>query len=118
MKKVLTVLVVVLGLVLSLSLAYAQETKAAAKPAAKATLDRLEGVVQSMNKDASTISVKDHRSGVIRQVVYSANTKFTKLNKPGASLDDIKEGTRVIVLGKFDDKQRLDAHRIDIRLPK
>ncbi len=115
------ILVVLFALFVGVSLTFAQ---AAADKPAKAEkkkseqLDRISGVVQSMSKENSTISVKDHKTGVIRQITYSDATKFTKVNKPGASVDEIKEGTRVIALGKFDDKQRLAASRIDIRLPK
>jgi hypothetical protein len=47
-------------------------------------------------------------------VIFSSTTKFTKRNQPG-SIDDLKEGRRVICLGKFDDKARLLATQIDVR---
>ncbi len=34
------------------------------------------------------------------------------------TIDEIKGGTRLICLGKFDEKGRLLATRIDIRLPR
>ncbi len=117
MKKALVVLI---ALIVGVSLAFAQAAPAAEKAAKKdaAKLDRIHGVVMSINKDTSTLSVKENKTGVIRQVVFSDATKFTKVNKPGASIDDIKEGTRIISLGKFNDKNQLAAARIDIRLPK
>jgi Cu/Ag efflux protein CusF len=93
--------------------AFAQGKAKAKAPA----LDRVAGTVQMISKDTSTITLRDSRN-VVRQVVYSDATKITKVNKPGGSLDEIKEGTRVICLGKFDDRTRLVATRIDIRLPR
>jgi hypothetical protein len=115
MQKTLTIaFALFLGLFLSFSVAFAQD-----KPAdPKAKPDRIQGVVQSVNKETSTINVKDSKTGLVRAVVFSDATKYTKVNQPGSSLDDLKMGTRVICLGKFDDKARLVAARIDIRLPK
>jgi hypothetical protein len=113
-KSLLIAFALFLGLFLSFSVAFAQD-----KPAdTKAAADRIQGVVQSVNKETSTISVKDSKTGLIRPVVFSDATQYTKVNKPGSSLEDVKIGTRVICLGKFDDKQRLVAARVDIRLPK
>jgi len=102
-----------LGVLLALALVsqgVAQEKKAAAPK-----LDRVSGTIQIMNKDTSTLTV---RSGNIqRTVIYNADTKFTKVNQPG-SIDELKEGVRVICVGKFDEKARLVATRIDVRLPR
>ncbi len=75
---------------------------------------RLDGRVVMVNKDTSTITVRDRRTNAQRQVVYDASTRFTFRNKEG-KLDDVKDGIRVICLGKFDDKARLMASRVDIR---
>ena len=103
-----------LGVLLTLALVsqgVAQEKKKAAQPKE----DRVSGTIQIMNKDTSTLTV---RSGNIqRTVIYNADTKFTKVNKPG-SIDEVKEGVRVICVGKFDEKARLVATRIDVRLPR
>ena len=103
-----------LGVLLALALVsqgVAQEKKKAAQPKE----DRVSGTIQIMNKDTSTLTV---RSGNIqRTVIYNADTKFTKVNKPG-SIDEVKEGVRVICVGKFDEKARLVATRIDVRLPR
>lgn len=101
-------------------LAFAQEQQQPApeKAAKKKEADRIHGVVQSVNKETSTITVKQSRTGIMRQIVYSDATKWTKVNKPGGSLDEVKEGTDIICLGKFDPKGRLEASRIDIRMPK
>jgi len=63
---------------------------------------RIEGRVQAINKDKSEIVVQ--RSTVQRTVTYNSNTKWTKLNKPG-SMDDVKEGYRVICVGTITDKK-------------
>jgi hypothetical protein len=103
-----------LGVLLALALVsqgVAQEKKKAAQPKE----DRVSGTIQIMNKDTSTLTV---RSGNIqRTVIYNADTKFTKVNKPG-SIDEVKEGVRIICVGKFDEKARLVATRIDVRLPR
>jgi hypothetical protein len=49
-----------------------------------------------------------------RQVIYDDKTAFTFRNKP-ATLDEVKEGRRVIAVGKNNDKNQLIATRIDIR---
>lgn len=103
----------VVGLVCSLVLVaglYAQATKDA-----KTGLDRIEGFVVSIDKDKSSISLRQ-KSGtnVMWTVVYSPDTKFTYRNSP-SSVDEVKEGRRVICLGKFDDKSTMAAQRIDVR---
>ncbi|MFB3828800.1 MAG: DUF5666 domain-containing protein [Bryobacteraceae bacterium] len=102
-----------LGVLVSLFLvsgAVAQEKKAKKAEAKKE--DRLSGRIQMINKDTSTITLE--RNNVRRTVVYSPDTKITYRNKPG-TMDDVKEGRRVIVLGKFNDKAQLVATRIDVR---
>jgi hypothetical protein len=106
------VLVLALTLVFGVGL-YAQVTKD------KATgLDRIEGKIQSINKDKSTMAVMQSGGGTsggqaVWQVAYSAETKFSLRNKP-AKMEDVKEGMRVIVLGKYDNI-KMNAARIDIR---
>lgn len=105
-----SLLVLLAGVVVSLVLAApvnAQEKK-------KSDGDRVSGTVHMTNKDTSTITVRERRTNVQRQVVYNAETKFTKMNKAG-SLDDVKDGRRVICVGKFDEKTRLVAARVDVR---
>jgi len=114
MKQVRILMRLSLGVLLALFLA-SQGLAQEKKKAAKVKEDRVSGTVQMINKDTSTLTV---RSGNLqRQVVYNADTKFTKVNKPG-SLDEVKEGVRVICLGKYNDKVQLVATRIDVRLPR
>jgi Cu/Ag efflux protein CusF len=111
-RKVLSiVMMALLGGVLSLTLlaqAPAKEKKAKAAPKE----DRVSGTIRMINKDTSTITVR--KDNMDHQVVYSVDTKYTKRNKPG-KIEDVKEGVRVICLGKFDEKKRLVASRIDVR---
>jgi hypothetical protein len=73
---------------------------------------RLSGAIHMINKDASTITVRN--GNMFRKVVYDNGTKFTFRNKSG-SLNDVQEGVRVICLGKYDEKNRLLATRVDVR---
>ena len=112
---VVIVLVLALTLVFGVGL-YAQITKDK-----ETGLDRVEGRIQSINKDKSTLAVMQSggtQSGGkgVWQVAYSAQTKFSLRNQP-AKMEDLKAGMRVIVLGKYD-KDILNAARIDIREEK
>jgi hypothetical protein len=79
---------------------------------AKSKENRLSGTVHMIDKNSSTITLR--KGNVSRQVVYGGDTKFTLHNKP-SSLDEVKEGRRLICLGTFDEKTRLVATRIDVR---
>jgi len=101
-----------MGLFFGFLLTLAVATQAKAQDKSKAKEDRLTGSIHMINKDTSTVTIR--RGNVQRQVVYNADTKITYRNKPG-SMDDVKEGRRVICLGKFNDKTQLVATRIDVR---
>jgi hypothetical protein len=96
------VFALLLGLVLALNIV------AADKPA-KAS--NLQGKVQMMSKDNSTITV-EQKGGLRRQVLYSGDTKFevgsSKSHKPG-SLDQVKEGYFINCQGSYNDKTQLMA---------
>ena len=113
MRRSLSMLVgLSLGLALALPLAsplYAKEKKTSAKKE-----DRLSGRIQMVNKDTKTITIRTGGGNVTRQVVYGDDTKFTYRNKSG-TMDDVKDGRRVICLGKYNDKTQLMATRIDVR---
>ena len=66
--------------------------------------------------DAATkmITVRTRGKTEQRQVMYDDKTAFTFRNKP-AKVEEVKEGRRVIVLGKVNDKNVLVATRIDVR---
>jgi hypothetical protein len=99
--------------VLALSLALAVPLQAQAKKKTKP--DRLEGRVQMINKATSTITLRVGEAP--RVVVYDSNTKFDYRNKP-SSVDEVKDGRRLICVGKFDDKARLMATQISVRSGK
>ena len=73
---------------------------------------RIDGRVQMINKDKSEITVRQSNSP--RTIIYSGDTKWTKRNKEG-SMADIKEGYRVICVGKMNEKAQLVASRCDAR---
>ena len=108
-----------IGLSLGIMVAFCLAAPAAAqeKPkqpakAAKAKEDRLSGRIHMINKETSTITLD--AKNIKRAVLYTPQTKITFRNKAG-KMDDVKEGRRVIVLGKFNDKAQLVATRIDVR---
>jgi hypothetical protein len=76
--------------------------------------DRVTGTVQLVNKDTKTIAVTGEAGNTQHQVVYNAETKVTKDNKPG-SIDEVQTGRRVICLGRLNDKGQLVARHIDLR---
>jgi hypothetical protein len=106
----------VLTLLLSVTLvaaAYAQ-----VKKDAETQLDRVEGTVQSVNKEKSTIMVRQtNTTSTVWTVAYSPETKFTYRNQP-ATVDEVKDSRRVIVLGKVGAKEQINAARIDVRSGK
>src|SRR5262245_40362710 len=82
--------------------AQAQETRGKAKaPAAKS--DRVEGIVQMIDKATKTVTVRVTLKNAMRSVIYNDRTTFTVRNKRG-TLDDVKDGRRVICVGKYNDK--------------
>ena len=106
-------MVLVLALVFSLVLV--PGLMAQAKKDVKTGLDRIEGMVQSIDKDASKLVIRQRGgTNITWQVVYNKDTQFTYRNKP-STLDDVKEGRRVILLGKFGEGNVMTASRIDVR---
>ena len=83
----------------------------------KTGLDRIDGTIQSMNKEKSTLTLKQSTdAGLVWHVAYNSQTTFTYRNGPG-KVEDMKEGVRIYALGKFE-KDVLTASRIDIRSGK
>jgi hypothetical protein len=93
---------ILMGLILAFNLVGAD------KPAKMANL---QGKVQMMSKENSTITV-EQKGGLRRQVLYSGDTKFSmgssKNNKPG-SVDQVKEGNFINCSGAYNDKTQLMA---------
>jgi hypothetical protein len=108
---------VVMILVLGFTLVLGAGLYAQVKKDAKTGLDRIEGNIQNLIKDKSTLSVRQIGTDkVFWQIAYTDKTKITLKNKP-AKIEDLKEGQRLIVLGKYE-KDILNASRIDIRSQK
>ena len=113
MRRSLSILLgLLLGVVLSLSVATPVFAKEKKPKAASTKEDRLSGTIHMINKDTKTVTLR--KGNVQRQVIWDDSTKITYRNKPG-TMDDVKEGRRVICLGKFNDKTQLVATRIDVR---
>lgn len=111
MRKFLVILLTVLLTVLLASVGLvAQEKKQGAKE------DRWSGIIQRSNKDASTLTVR--RQNIEKTVVYDSSTKWTKEGSKPAEMSEFKDGSRVICMGKYDEKGRLMATRIDLRAPR
>jgi hypothetical protein len=109
-------LIAAVCVVLFLAPAVAAQEKAAAEKAAtaKPALDRVSGTVSMIDKDHSVLDVR--QGTLVRKVQFSPETKITLRNKAGGSFADVKEGTRVICIGKFDKASaKLMAARIDVR---
>ena len=73
---------------------------------------RISGRVLRVLKDSSTITVqRDTRQ---TNILYDAKTVFTFRNQP-STIDEVKEGRRVICLVKQNEKKQTLATRIDVR---
>jgi len=112
MKKIL--ILVLLGVFAAIGFATqtatAQETKE--KPAVAAKEARWHGTLIRISKDASTLDV---RKGTIeRKIHYDSSTKWTR-GTTAIEMSEVKEGSDVICLGKFDEKGEFHASRIDLR---
>ena len=101
-------LAVLIGFVLASSLE--AQDKAAKAQKAEPKLSNIQGSVQMVANDVSTITVLV--GSVARKVVYNAATKFvyghSDKNKPGA-LGQVKQGYYISCAGTFDDKVQLMA---------
>ena len=112
MKRILVVvllgILVTMGFVVSTSIA--QEKKE--KPAVAAKEARWHGTLLRFNKDASTLDVR--RGTNEKRIYYDRSTKWTKGEKT-IEMSEVKEGSDVICLGKYDEKGEFHATRIDLR---
>jgi len=108
---------VLLGLI-SMPTVAAQEKAQKAQKADKADKKgaaekaNVQGTVQNMSKETSTITVRTGTGQVTRQVMYDAKTKFlyghSDNNKPGA-VAQVKESNYISCVGAFNDKSQLMA---------
>ena len=95
----------------------AQDKKAEKK---QAQTQNIQGTVQNMSKDTSTITVRTTGT-VTRLVMYNPKTKFlyghSDNNKPGA-LGQVKQGNYISCAGTFDAKAQLMARECVYREEK
>ena len=107
-SRMFALLLVVLLVQVSVSFAQVQTD-------ARSKLDRLEGTVRSVDKDASTITIQQMgTSKAIWKISFNKETRFTYRNS-ASTLDEVKEGRRVICLGKAEGTGKLAAARVDVR---
>ncbi len=78
----------------------------------KPKLDKLEGRVHIVDFDSSTITLRVDSD--MRFVTFNQDTLYTYRNKP-SRFEDVKQGWRVICIGKFNKSGKLKATRIDVR---
>ncbi len=88
--------------------------KQAATSQKAAKEDRVSGTIIRSNPDKSTLMVREQRSKIERTVFYDDSTKWTK-GKDTADRKEFKDGSRVICLGKLNEKGELTATRIDLQ---
>ncbi len=113
MRRSLSVLAgLALAIIVSIGMSTQVTVNAQGKDKGKEKEDRLTGTIHMINKDTKTVTLR--KGNVQRQIVYSDETKVTYRNKP-SNMEEVKEGRRVICLGKFNDKTQLVATRIDVR---
>src|SRR5579859_2679729 len=101
-----------LTLVLAVTLSTSVQAQEKAKKVPGPKQDRVNAVVHSVDKAASTFTVR--RGTQDMEVVYDSHTTITYRNKPSTA-DEIKEERRVICLGNMNAKKQLEASQIDIR---
>ncbi len=108
-------LFIAIGLTIGVCLALpALEARQKDTKSAEGKQDRIDGSIHMFDKDTKVVTVRLRGKPDQRQVIYDDKTAFTFRNKP-ATLDEVKEGRRVIAVGKNNDKNQLIATRIDIR---
>ena len=108
-------LFIAMGLCLGVALALpALEARQNDTKTAKPKQDRIDGIIQLLDKPTKTVTVRLRDKQQQQQVIYDEKTAFSFRNKP-ATFDEVKEGRRIIALGKINDKNQLIATRIDVR---
>ena len=109
-RKLPMVLMLVFGLTLSLGAGLFAQIK----KDAQSGQDRLECLIISIDMAKSTMRVREMGTTAgFYQISFDDKTEITLLNK-AAKKEALKEGLRVIVLGKYE-KNVLNATRIEIR---
>ena len=90
-----------------------KETKAAGKEA------KWQGEVVRMSKEKSTLQIHGgpSPSKSTRTIAFDSSTEWTKGGKPG-EMDEVKDGSFVIVVGHVNHKGVMHATQVDLRLPR
>jgi hypothetical protein len=122
MKVSLSLLSVVLAgaVLLAVPAGTRQATAEAAQAPAAKKETKWQGSVIRISKDSSQLDIRggiNSNASDERKISYDNSTEWTNLGKPG-KMEDVKEGSFVIVLGQVDDKGVLHATRIDLRKPR
>ena len=104
---------VLLAWPLAVMFAWGLSLQAAAEPK-HSRPDRLHGWVHANDKDGYTFILRVRGSDVRRTVIYDRDTRHTYLGED-SSIEMVREGWRVICLGRFDEPGRLRARQIDVR---
>jgi hypothetical protein len=81
---------------------------------------KMQGQVVRVYADLKTIDLHGGttaKSNEIRKIAYDDSTLWTNMGKPGKK-EDVKEGSFIIVVGRFQKDGTLLASRIDLRLPR
>jgi len=100
---------------------FAQETQAKPEKEQVKKKDRCEGYVTRINKEKTTLTVRQSGSTITKTVVYDIFTQWTSQEHGSKKVNDIdpsqlKEADRVICLGTFDKDGVLHATLISKRL--
>ncbi len=117
MKRILVLLLIVVFAAIGLT---AKEKAAAGekkeKAVAGAKLERWSGGILRMDTDASTLTVR--KKGTMEKIIhYSSATAWTKKAGGAADPKTLKEGDRVVCLGKTEDGKFV-ATEIIVQTPK
>jgi hypothetical protein len=108
-------LFIAMGLFLGIALTLpALEARQKDTKSATAKQDRIDGIIQFIDTATKTVTVRLRDKQQQQQVIYDDKTAFTFRNK-AAKVEEVKEGRRIIALGKINDKNQLIATRIDVR---
>ncbi len=76
--------------------------------------DRVSGTIARSTPEKSILTLKEHNSNIERTVIYNASTQWTKDKKP-VDMKLFKDGSRVVCVGKFDEKKVLTATRCELQ---
>jgi hypothetical protein len=79
-----------------------------------ANLIRYSGTIKVLNKDTKSFTIQTKTAAAGIQIKYTDKTKFTYRNQP-SSIDELKEGRRVIAVLDPAQEKDMVALRVDIR---